>query len=390
MSERRIWEFNNQTICTIIGLTFDEKELGAIFKKLKLNRDGITAYEMHGILVHACGTQNRTSRQLDKILKGRFEDYREDIKRIPQKEIYRYIEDGHGTDIPLRALVWFAVRNQHEDIDEIEAMVFAATHICGHRALRLYDVLKRALPDSRPEYVMKELNEALRSNEKLQTKCNRLEWKREQFKSEIESIKDDRSRINTVMEGEKQLNRQLTSDLERLGGENALGQIENLKKEIALLTEEVTVLTDELLKRDRTDDTTSGELKDGELKEIDPVSESGTEDDGNGVDLNGIRVAYVGGVESLMPHYKEVVESLGGTFCYHCGRCIQGRKEIETLVEGTDLIFCPVDINSHNACSYVKKACKMRNKKCHFLRSSSLSMLIRELENRDGKYDMLS
>jgi len=72
------------------------------------------------------------------------------------------------------------------------------------------------------------------------------------------------------------------------------------------------------------------------------------------------------------------------------GRCIRGRKEIETLVDGTDIIFCPVDINSHNACSYVKKACKMRNKKCHFLRSSSISMLIRELEDHAEKYDMLS
>ncbi len=385
MSERRIWEFKNQTVCTILGLTFDEKELGAIFKKLKLSQDGITAYEMHGILVQACGTQNKTSRQLDKILKDRFEEYREEVKRIPQKEIYRYIEDGNGMDIPLPALVWFAVRGHHEDIDEIEAMVFAVTHICGHRALRLYDALKRALPDSRPEYVMKELNEALRSNEKLQTKCNRLEWKREQFKSEIESIKEDRSRINTVMEEQKQLNRQLTSDLKRLGGESALGQIEDLKKEIDLLTEEVTILTDELLKRGRTYNMTPSELVG-----IDPVSESDIEDNGNGVDLNGMRVAYVGGVESLMPHYRDAVESLGGTFCYHCGRCIQGRKEIENLVDGTDIIFCPVDINSHNACSYVKKACKMRNKKCHFLRSSSISMLIRELGNHAEKYDYTS
>jgi hypothetical protein len=276
-------------------------------------------------------------------LKDRFEEYREEVKRIPQKEIYRHMEDGNGTDIPLPALVWFAVRNQHEDIDEIEAGIFAVTHVYGHRALRFYDALKRALPDGRPEYVMKELDDALRSNEKLQTKCNRLEWKREQLKSEIESIKEDRSRINTVMEEQKQLNRRLMSDFERVGGEDVLGQIENLKKEIVLLTEEVTVLTDELLKRDRTDDTTSSELT-----EIDPVSESDIEDTGNDVDLNGMRVAYVGGVESLMPHYRDAVESLGGTFCYHCGRCIQGRKEIETLVEGTDLIFCPVDINSHN------------------------------------------
>ena len=374
MSERKIWEFRNQTVCTILGLTFNEKELHKLSKKLKLDHDSITAHEMHASLVQACATQNRTSKQLDKILTDRFEEYREDIKRIPQKEIYRYIEDGNGTDIPLPALVWFAVRNQHEDINRIEAGVYAVTHMYGHRALRFHAALRRALPDSRPEYVMKELNDAMGSNEKLQTKCKRLEWKREQLKSEIESIKENRSRINTVMEEQKQLNRRLASDLERLGGENALGQIEDMKKEIDLLTEEVKTLTSELLERDRRCDVTSSELV-----QIDPVSELGTEDRGMSIDLNGMRVAYVGGVESLTPHYREVIESFGGTFCYHCGRCIQGRKEIENLVDRTDLIFCPVDINSHDACRYVKKACKTRNKPCHFLRSSGLSMLIREL-----------
>lgn len=379
MSERKIWEFRNQTVCTILGLTFDEKELSEIFKKLKLNHDRITAIEMHGSLVQACGTQNKTSKQLDKILKDRFEQYREDIKRVPQKEIYRYIEDGNGMGIPLPALVWFAVRNQHEDIDEIEARVYGVAHMCGHRALRFHDAFHRALPDSRPEYVMKELNDALRSNEKLQIKCKRSEWKIEQLKSDIESDKEDRSRINTVMEEQKQLNRRLVSDFERLGGENALGQIEDLKKEIDLLTGEVGTLTSELLERNRTCDMISNELT-----QIEQFSESCTEDRGKSVDLNGMRVAYVGGVESLTPHYREVIESFGGTFCYHCGRCIHGKKEIENLVDGTDIIFCPVDINNRVVYRYVKKACKTRNKPCHFLRSSGLSMLIKELENHAG------
>jgi len=385
LPERKIWEFRNQIVCTILGLTFDENELSEIFKKLKLNHDRITAFEMHGSLVQACGTQNKTSKQLDKILKDRFEEYREDIKRIPQKEIYRYIEDGNGTDIPLPALVWFAVHSQHEDIDKIEARVYAVTHMYGHRALRFHAALRKALPDSRPEYVMKELNDALGSNEKLQTKCKRLEWKREQLKSEIESVKEDRSRINTVMEEQKQLNRRLASNLERLGGENALGQIEDMKKEIGLLTEEVGTLTSELLERDQTCDMISNELR-----PIEQVSESCTEDIGKSVDLNGMRVAYVGGVESLTPHYKEVIESFGGTFCYHCGRCIQGKKEIENLVDRTDIIFCPVDINNRAVYRYVKKACKTRNKPCHFLRSSGLSMLIRELENHGEKYNYTS
>lgn len=379
MSERNIWEFRNQTVCAILGLTFDENELSDIFKKLKLSPDGIAAFEMHGSLVHACGTQNKTSKQLENILKDRFEEYRKDIKRIPQNEIYKHIEDRNGTDIPLPALIWFAVRNQHEDIDKIEARVYGVTHMYGHQALRFHDALHRALPDSRPEDVVKELNDALRSNEKLQTKSKRLEWKVEQLKSDIESVKEDRSGINTVMEEQKQLNRRLVSNLERFGGDNALGQMEDMKKEIDLLTEEVGTLTSKLLERDRICDMMSSELR-----PIEQVSKLCTEDIEKSVDLNGMKVAYVGGVESLTPHYREVIESFGGTFCYHCGRCIHGKKEIENLVDRTDIIFCPMDINNRAVYRSVKKACKTRNKPCRFLRSSGLSMLIRELEDHAG------
>ena len=383
MPERKIWELKNQTVCSILGLTYNDRELSDLFKRLKLDCNTVTAYEMHGGLIQACSSQNKTSKQLDRILKDRFERYRKDIERIPQEEIYRYIEDGsngNGTDIPIPALIWFTVRNQREDIDAIEAAVFAATHMHEHRASRFYGELRRALPCGVPENLLMELKNASKANEKLQTKCNRLERKREQLKAEIESVREDRLRITSALDEEKRLNRQLVSDLEGLGGEDTVNQTENLIKEIDFLTRDVERLTDELLSRDRSYDAKSGELVEIEHRpEPDIVGEVAS------ADLNGAKVAYIGGVESLMPYYRDAIESVGGTFCYHCGRCIQGRKEIETLVEGIDMVFCPVDINSHNACKYVKKACKMRNKPCHFLRSSSLSMLIRELGDHAGK-----
>lgn len=374
MSERKIWDFKNQTICNILGLAFNEREQHKLYKKLNLKRSNSTSHDMHANLVHICSTQNRTSKQLDKILVDKFEEYRENIKHIPQNEIFKHIENGNYADLPLSALIWFAVRDEHEDIKKIEAEVYSVTHMYGHRALRFHASLQRALPNSKPEYIMKELNDALGLNESLKLKCNRLELKKDELKSEIESITNDKSRINADIEKQKQLNRQLSVNLEMLGGENELTSIENRKKVIDLLTTEVKLLTDELMEQNRTCDVTHEELA-----QINPISELGTDDIEKSVNLNGMRVAYVGGVESLTPYYKKVIESFGGTFCYHCGRCTRGKKEIENLVEGNDLILCPVDINSHDACKHVKNACKTKNKTCNFLRSSGLSMLTREL-----------
>ncbi|RZN36963.1 MAG: DUF2325 domain-containing protein [Methanosarcinales archaeon] len=409
MLERKIWEFKSQTICTILGLTFDEKELVSVFKKLKLDQSRNAPYEMHGDLVQLCSTQNKASRQLDKLLKARFGQYEHDFKHIPQNEIYGYIENGNGNgngnatmtgtvtgginrirgkninknkngrNIPLSAFIWFAVRNKHEDIDEIEARVFATTHIFEHQASRFYDALRRSTTEGKPEDLLKNLSIALETSEKLQTKCDRLERKKKQLKADIETIQEDKSRINAALEVQKQLNRQLTSDLEKLGGEGTLNRITNMKKEINLLTSEVMCLTGQLLQKDQENCAIPDEESPATtISKQDP--EVDTWDNVVDVDLNGMRVTYVGGVESLMPHYKDAVESIGGTFCYHCGRCIQGRKEIEGIVDKTDIIFCPVDINSHNACRYVKKACKIRDKPCYFLRSASLSMFIKGLE----------
>ena len=98
-----------------------------------------------------------------------------------------------------------------------------------------------------------------------------------------------------------------------------------------------------------------------------------------------MRVAYVGGVESLESCYKQIAESFGCPFCYHCGHCEGGKRAIEGIVDKNDVVFCPIDINSHNACLLVKRVCKMRNKPCYSLRSSGVSALKRELANFAAK-----
>ncbi len=66
------------------------------------------------------------------------------------------------------------------------------------------------------------------------------------------------------------------------------------------------------------------------------------------------------------------VEQEKRTHTWDCSEC---NANANTNAEKNDVIFCPVDINSHNACRMVKEACKMRNKPCYFLRSSGLSAL---------------
>ncbi|MFW0859867.1 MAG: DUF2325 domain-containing protein [Dehalococcoidia bacterium] len=387
--KRRLWEFHSPLICKILGLAFDEMEEGKIVRKLKLkhNEQFPPASEIHGVLVNASTRPNPVSKYLDKMLEERFELYRKRIDGLDQRDITRLIEErGELRDVPLPALVWFALRHQHQEIDRIEARVFSTIHAMEHRALRLYDDLSMTSPDGKPENAVGELKEAHRLNNELQKRYTRSEQKREQLKAEMEAIKQDKSSLALALAEQRQLNGRLGNDLEKLGGESALAQIESLKEEIELLTGEIVTLNEELLKRDQihsvvneSNEGLAGSKASIEDKPLTIGRIEGEQDITQSPALNGKSVAFVGGLEGLLPHYRQTVEHLGGIFLAHSGKYAQGKQEIEKLVDKADVVFCPVDINSHHACRHCKRICKLTGKPCYFLRSASLSMFRREL-----------
>mgnify|MGYP000238679677 CR=1 FL=1 len=56
--------------------------------------------------------------------------------------------------------------------------------------------------------------------------------------------------------------------------------------------------------------------------------------------LRNLKIAFVGGLDRLKQHYREVVKSLDCELHYHSGN---GRKnEIRKIVRKCDLVFCLV------------------------------------------------
>lgn len=386
---RRIWDFQPSTICRILGLSFDEKELKKIFKELKLSYGNqfSAAFEMHQHLAQICRTQSQHAKRVEKILEKQFAPYKKEVGRLglgPQKicEIIEGRTENTLKDVPISALIWFAARNGSRD-KEIETRIFTAVHVKEHQALRFYDELSRKLPGDKVEDILKELRIASESNEKRQRRCKRLEQKKEELISEREAIKEDKVRLVHELEEQKRLDERLRERIKKIGGEAAYEQIEGMKTELTVLREEIRRLNKENaeLVKISASRFESNFYPKNEIEDRFVASACKCNSNGNERGLKDVSVAYVGGVESLMPCYKELAESFGCLFRYHCGHCERGKREIESLVEKNDVIFCPVDINSHNACRMVKEACKLRNKPCYFLRSSGLSALKKTLEN---------
>jgi hypothetical protein len=365
-------------------LSFDEKALSRIFKDLKLSHGNqlLAAFEMHQQLAELCRTQNQHAKRVEKLLESQFAPYKKRAGILDPQKIGAFLEGNDGAettlkDVPIAALIWFAARNGSYE-KEIETRIFAAVHMKEHQALRVYDALSRKSPDGNVEAVMDKLRGALESNEKLQRRCARLEQKRDDLISERETIKEAKSRFARELEEQRRLNERLKRMIEKTGGEAAYEDIEGRKKELAFLREE--------LKRLNKENTELVKLSASSVEDVASACSRNRDSFDNGdhqeeTQLEGVRVAYVGGVESLEPSYKDLAESFGCQFCYHCGHCERGKSAIASLIDGNDVVFCPVDINSHNACRLVKKVCKLRDKPCCFLRSSGLSALKTGLVN---------
>jgi len=98
-----------------------------------------------------------------------------------------------------------------------------------------------------------------------------------------------------------------------------------------------------------------------------------------GPDLCGQTVLYVGGRQSLVPRYKQLIEKHGGKFLHHDGGIEVARANLPKLLTSADAVVCPVDCVSHDACNCVKKICKRYQKPFAMMRSSGLTSLTRGL-----------
>ena len=89
------------------------------------------------------------------------------------------------------------------------------------------------------------------------------------------------------------------------------------------------------------------------------------------------RVLIVGGIERMEPLYREVIEAKGHQFEYHAGHLRKGGNKLENCLLRADIILCPINCNSHNACLQVKCLCKKHKKNLQLMRNFSLSAIDR-------------
>jgi len=93
------------------------------------------------------------------------------------------------------------------------------------------------------------------------------------------------------------------------------------------------------------------------------------------------RILIIGGLTKFKQLYKDLVESFGHKCEYLDGYMRGGDKLLERKIIKCDMVFCPVDCNSHNACVSAKKFCRKHGKPIKILTSSGVTNMAQAVKS---------
>ena len=95
------------------------------------------------------------------------------------------------------------------------------------------------------------------------------------------------------------------------------------------------------------------------------------------------KILIVGGITKFKQKYKDLIENCGYKCEYLDGYMRGGDKLLERRIMKCDMVFCPVDCNSHNACASVKKFCRKHGKPIKILTSSGVTNMAQAVKSID-------
>jgi len=397
-NRRKLWEHEDYQ-CPILGTCLSMAELRKLARKLGVVvKPNATDYELHAFFVRECRQESPIAIHVNKYLDKK---YRKDLRlfaKIGEEQaleaLWRNCLKGGDVPGPFWALM------SHPAVgDAALNRAFGEIHMLSHLmgSANRAD-LKRL---GRQERRLDDLAQAL-SRVQQARRAQKLEWALRVRDLEVKLEAESLERLKLARRvREAALPRQDT-DLEALRTQLDAAREETRRQAAIIegLYRENAGLRERLGETSR--DLDRAEL---ELARLMPCAEGGGcgpgghSCEGETADglpacaaqampplpaLSGKKVLYVGGRSSLVPHYRHVVERQGCVFHHHDGGLENSPGELHGKLAAADMVLCPVDCVSHEACTTVKKACKHGMKPLHLLRSSGLSALVRSLDSIAG------
>jgi hypothetical protein len=375
---RKIWEFDGNLHCSIIGTCLTNAELRQALGKLGLHQaENATEHDVHASGVLLAGKRHDGAKLLQRALDRRHRVAINQFARAKTTSEVRALWQGAVQRGEIPGAYWAALTHPATN-DTLVREIFAEVHMLSHlvgaanrgdiRRLRQLEVentqlqakIGRQQQQLRDAIVARDMTirELTRALEDALSQTRRVEWAEPDSNPAWTTLAADMTGRLTRSESRRErLERELADARSALNSERDARKAAE-RREIEL-RREVEAIEASL--------AIAGEIDRG--TELDTVA------------VLNVTLLYVGGRPAQIGHFRALAERCGAILLHHDGGIEERGGLLPGLVSRADVVLFPVDCISHAAMSLVKRLCQQAAKPFVPLRSAGLAPFFAALKN---------
>ena len=380
----RFWEVDCCFKCPVVGICLTFAEQKQLLKKAGMTFNSKNRFEIHEILVACSDNESPLSRRVDSFLNHKFKEAIKILLALDEK-IFMQQWQSRFQNGAYEGWLWIAALRSDLSITA-RRDIFGAVHMAMHKSAEQDKKLKRRLSYQQVQNLElgNRLNTKVRARKALQKEKVGLEKKLKELTYKITRFEKD-----SVIPENKTVGLKSMESVDDCQLENSQLKIQlnlmtlqagNQEKQMRAMQKQYDRLLDELTGQREVNHRFKREIK----EIVDQFSEMSTCSRAcPAFDLCRKRILIVGGITRMKSLYRQLIEGAGGVFEYHDGYMKKGVKGLEGRLKRADVVLCPVNCNSHAACSMVKNLGKKHNKPVHMLAKFSLNAVSQVIRSAD-------
>ncbi|MFO7569321.1 MAG: DUF2325 domain-containing protein [Smithellaceae bacterium] len=372
----RFWEIDKCFHCPIAGLCLTEAEQIDALKKAGIPFKNKSAFEIHERLVASSGSENALSLRINQTLNAKYGSAQSRLHARDEDAFMRHwresFQNGDYLDV-----FWAAVTRQNLSQKaqvEIFGMIHMSMHAtsgehCRNRQRLTYLENEMASFERKYKDAKNERRKAQKENEDMVRRLSSAEQRLQAFVRQAETARATQKSEQVKPDPDCETPRRDQIDQK----DRQLGELE-MKLRDACRTIERLQSELEMFKHQNAQWEAASQNALQTLRD-----QNSCTPECPAFNLCQKRILIVGGIARMEANYRRLIEERGGILEYHEGHMKNGTRQLESSLKRADIILCPVNCNSHGACSLIKNLGKKHNKPVHMMSNFSLSAVSQAL-----------
>lgn len=370
---RKLWQIRHQYHCPLIGSCLPVEDLRRIARRAGIDPRPMSDYALH---VHAVShAQERTP--MAEALQREFDTrFAATVRRFAGLTDPEALLAGWQAEVAagnIAAALWAAFSHPAAE-GQAAQIIYGEIHMLSHQIgaanradLKRLATLEQELAEARAaqrrdrqraEQRIVVLEARLRERERQVQAAQCQAAEQAAAAGRLRAAAEAATRAAAVEAG---LRREIEQRDRRLDG--ARGEIGSLRRRLEAAEAEIAALLAELAAAER-------EADGGAVCDACPQALAATS-------LEGRCLLCIGGRESLVGHYRSLVERSGGRFLHHDGGIEDNPRRLEATLACADAVVCQAGCVSHAAYWKLKEFCKRHGKPCVYLRRAGVTSFAR-------------